>query len=120
MSLAGGLRMSLRQIVPQQWQPFLESLGRERRAWLATLELDGITQARDEPLTGISAADGIEIHIGRQAIRVDEPRAVLVEETDGATQSLDIEDATGRHVMLRFRVARAPGVLDGLAPAERR
>jgi hypothetical protein len=112
--------MGMRQIVPQQWQPFLENLGRERRAWLATLELDGITQARDEPLTEISAADGIEIHVGKHAVRVNEPRAVEVEETEGATQAVQIEDASGRHVMLRFRIAAAPGALDGLAPAERR
>jgi hypothetical protein len=45
---------------------------------------------------------------------------VRVEETaDGAKQALQIDDATGRRLTLRFRVAVAPGALDGLAPTER-
>jgi len=111
--------MIVRQIVPQEWRPFLESLGRERRAWLATLELDGVTQARDEPLLEISARDAIEIHVGRQAIRLDKPKTVRVEENEGATQGIQIEDASGHRLELRFRVAAAPGALDGIAPAER-
>jgi hypothetical protein len=110
--------MTMRQIVPQEWRPFLESLGRERRAWLATLELDGVTQARDEPLIEISASERIEVRVGSQAICLAEPRAVQVEETDGAPQAVEIDDASGRHLSLRFRVAAASGALDGVAPAE--
>jgi hypothetical protein len=45
---------------------------------------------------------------------------VCVEETaEGAAQALQIDDASGRRVTLRFRVAVAPGALDGLAPSER-
>lgn len=120
MALAGACAMSLREIVPQEWRPFLETLGRERRAWLATLDVNGLTEARDEPLTGISVDHGIEIHVGRQAVMVEEPRAVYVDERDGATQGVDIEDARGAHVRLHFRVAAAPGLLDGLAPTERK
>ena len=112
--------MSMRQIVPQDWRPFLENLGRERRAWLATLDVDGLTEARDEPLTGIAVDHGIEIHVGRQAVKVEKPRAVYVDERDGATQGVHIEDASGAHVRLHFRVAEAPGLLDGLAPAEKK
>jgi hypothetical protein len=111
--------MSMRHIVPQDWRPFLENLGRERRAWLATLDVNGITEARDEPLTGIAVDEAIEIHVGRQAVKVEKPRSVHVDEHDGATQAVDIEDANGGHVKLQFRVARAPGLLDGLAPSER-
>jgi hypothetical protein len=119
MGLAGVSGMGMRQIVSQDWRPFLENLGRERRAWLATLDVNGLIEARDEPLTGISVDHGIEIHVGRQAVMVAEPRAVYVEERDGATQGVDIEDARGAHVRLHFRVAAAPGLLDGLAPTER-
>ena len=111
--------MSMRQIVPQEWRQFLENLGRERRAWLASLDVNGVMEARDEPLTEISVGRGIEIHVGRRAVVVDEPRAVYVEEHHGATQGVDIEDARGAHVRLHFRVAEAPGLLDGLAPTER-
>jgi hypothetical protein len=63
---------------------------------------------------------GIDIRIGRRAIHVDEPQAVRVEETaEGAAKALQIDDATGRRLTLRFRIAVAPGALDGLAPAER-
>jgi hypothetical protein len=112
--------MSVREIPAREWPTFLDALGREHRAWLATVERSGLIQAREEPLESISAGDGIEIRIGRQAIRVNQPRAVRVEETaEGATQALQIDDATGHRLTLRFRVAVAPGALDGLAPEER-
>jgi hypothetical protein len=94
--------MSMRQIVPQEWQPFLENLGRERRAWLATLDVNGVTEVRDEPLTGIAVDHAIEIHVGRQAVTVEAPRSVHVDESAGATQGVDIEDMNGAHVKLHF------------------
>ena len=51
---------------------------------------------------------------------VAQPQALRIEETaEGATQALLIDDTTGTRLTLRFRVAAAPGALDGLAPAER-
>jgi hypothetical protein len=112
--------MSVREIPTPEWAPFLERLGREHRAWLATVDRDGRVEAREEPLESISAAKGIDIRLGKKSIRVDEPRCVRIEETEeGAIQALHIEDATRKCVSLRFRVAVAPGALDGLAPAER-
>ena len=112
--------MSVREIPTREWPDFLDRLGREHRAWLATVERGGLVQAREEPLQSISTTNGIEIHIGKQAIRVAEPQAVRVEETaQGTAQALQIDDASGRRVTLRFRVAVAPGALDGLAPGER-
>lgn len=112
--------MSVREIPTREWPVFLDKLGREHRAWLATVDRSGLVEARDQPLESISAAQGIDIRIGTKAIHVDEPQSVRVEETaEGATQALQIDDATGRRVTLRFRVAVAPGALDGIAPAER-
>lgn len=105
-----------------QWRPFLDRLGREHRAWLATVQRAGLIQAREGPLESISAEreKEIEIRIGGQSIRVANPRAVRVEETpEGATQAVHIDDGTAAQVTLRFRIAVAPGALDGLAPAER-
>jgi hypothetical protein len=120
MALAALVMMSMRDIPMSEWRPFLERLGREHRAWLATIERGDLIQAREEPLQSISAANGIEIRIGEQVVRVDEPRALRVEETgEGAPQTLEIDDAAGARVRLRFRVAVAPGALDGLAPGER-
>lgn len=112
--------MSMREIANRDWPEFLDQLGREHRAWLATIERSGRVEAREQPLESISAAEGIDIHVGGKAIHVDEPQAVRVEETaEGATQALQIDDAAGRRLTLRFRVAAAPGALDGLAPGER-
>ena len=112
--------MSVREIPMREWPAFLDKLGRERRAWLATADRSGLVEAREQPLEAISAGQGIDIRIGNKVIHVDEPQAVRVEETvEGATQALQIDDAIGGRLTLRFRVAAAPGALDGLAPAER-
>jgi hypothetical protein len=111
--------MSVREIPSPEWQAFLEKLGREHHAWLATVERSGRVEAREQPLESISVGEGIEIHIGAKAIHVDEPQALHVEETaEGETQALQIDDANGRRLTLRFRVAVPPGALDGLAPGE--
>jgi hypothetical protein len=111
--------MSLREIPTKEWPIFLAKLGREHRAWLATLDRGGRVEAREQPLESIVAGRGIDIRIGHKAFRVDEPQAVRVEETaEGATQAVQIDDATGRRLTLRFRIAVAPGALDGLAPGE--
>jgi hypothetical protein len=112
--------MSVREIPTREWPAFLDKLGREHRAWLATIDRGGRIEAREQPLKSIAIDSGIDIRIGHRAIHIDEPQAVRVEETpEGATQALQIDDATGRRLTLRFRVAVAPGALDGIAPAER-
>ena len=111
----------MREIPTHDWPSFLDRVGREHHAWVATVSRGGKVEAQDEPLDSLSAADGIDIHIGSKAIHVDQPRALHVEETShGAVQALEVEDAVGERVTLRFRVAVAPGALDGLAPGERR
>jgi len=114
------MRMGVREIPTPEWPSFLEKLAREHRAWLATIDRNGRVEAREQPLEAISAGRGIDIRLGDKAIRIDEPRALRIEETaEGATQAIQIDDATGARLTLRFRVAVAPGALDGIAPAER-
>lgn len=111
--------MEHREIPTREWPAFLEKLGREHRAWLATVDRDGRVEACEQPLESIAADKGIDIRIGSQAIHVERPQAMRVEETaDGDTRALQIDDAAGQRLTLRFRVAVAPGALDGLAPAE--
>lgn len=111
--------MNPREIPTHEWGPFLEKLGREHRAWLATVDRAGRVEVREQPLQSITAREGIDIRFDKKAIHVDEPRSVWVEETrEGATQALQIDDTAGGRVTLRFRVAVAPGALDGIAPAE--
>src|SRR5205809_685976 len=108
------------ELPPTQWKAFLEQLGRDHRAWLATVEHAGSTQARDQPLESIAVGDDVEIRIGGKLLRVNGPKAVRVERTvEGATSALEIDDSSDRRLTLRFRIAVAPGALDGLAPAER-
>jgi hypothetical protein len=112
--------MSVREIPAREWPAFLDKLGREHRAWLATVDRGGRVEAREQPLESIAANGGIDIRIGRKVIHVDAPQAVRIEETaEGATEALQVDDATGGRLTLRFRVALAPGALDGIAPAER-
>lgn len=114
------LPMRFEEIPSARWKAFLEQLGRDHRAWLATVERDGSLEARDQPLESISVADDVEIRIGAKVLRVSGPRAVRIEKTaEGATSALEIDDSSGRRLTLRFRVAVAPGAMDGLAPAER-
>ncbi|MGQ0652180.1 MAG: hypothetical protein ACT4P4_07940 [Betaproteobacteria bacterium] len=111
--------MSLRELASREWPAFLEELGRDHRAWLATVDRAGSVVVRDQPLESIAAANGILIHIGGKAIHVDEPQGVRIESTEeGATSAVQIDDATGGRTTLRFRVAVAPGALNGIAPAE--
>jgi hypothetical protein len=116
----GGARMSMREIPLPEWRHFLDQLAREHRAWLATVERGGRVEVREQPLESISAGEGIDIHIGAKAIHIDAPQVVRVDEAAaGVAQGLQIDDAAGQRVTLRFRVAAPPGELDGLAPAER-
>jgi hypothetical protein len=109
--------MRVREIPMSEWSSFLEDLGRVHRAWLGTVDRAGRIEVREEPLKSIAANGGIDIRIGQRAIHVNEPRAVRVEETsEGVTQALQIDDATGRRVTLRFRVAQPPSSLDGITP----
>ena len=111
--------MSLREIPASEWRSFLEKLGREHRAWLVTVDRAGRVEVREQPLQSIVADAGIDIRFDNEVIHVDEPRSVRVEETEeGATEALQIDDGADARVTLRFRVAVAPGALDGLAPGE--
>lgn len=112
--------MSVRELPSSAWPQFFEELGRDRRAWLATVDRSGSVEAREQPLESISAGERIAIHIGGRAIYVNEPQAVRVESTaEGAPSAVQIDDATGRRLTLRFRISVAPGALDGIAPSER-
>ena len=109
----------MRAIPARDWPSYLERVAREHRAWVATVYRGGKIEAQDEPLDSISSSDGIDIRVGSKTIHIDKPRALHVEETrEGAVQALEVADAAGERVTLRFRVAVAPGALDGLAPGE--
>jgi pimeloyl-ACP methyl ester carboxylesterase len=125
----------LREIPPAEWEAFLEKFSREHRAWLASIEQAGAAaglgvQMSDRPLRAVTADTaaggiaGIEIRLQDQppaemAVRVEAPSRLRVDETpEGSTRMLEIEDGRGQRTRIRFRVAVAPGLLDGVAPGE--
>jgi hypothetical protein len=114
--------MSLHEIPVQEWDPFLDDFSREHRAWLASVErahpgAPVRLEVGERPLRSIEAdaVRGIEIRFEHAAVRIEAPRSLRVDEAGG----LEIEDWSGERVRLRFRIAAPPGLLDGLAPAER-
>ena len=109
-----------RRIPIRDWPAFFSDLAGEHRAWLTTIERDDGIEVFEEPLQSISVGtQTLDIRVGGQTIHIDQPRVVTVEESaEGALQVMRIDDTSGRQVHLHFRVAVAPGVLDGIAPAE--
>jgi hypothetical protein len=113
--------MEPREIAVPDWDPFLDEFSREHRAWLASVERahPGAAprlEVGEQPLRSIEsdAVYGIEIRFQDGAVRVEAPKTLRVDDA-----GLEIEDWSGERVRLRFRVAARPGVMDGLAPAER-
>jgi hypothetical protein len=119
-SLSEDAGMSLRQIPPRERTTFLQRFALEHRGWLATLDRDGRIQARDEPLQTISTDAGIDIRLGGNSFHIpDADRVWLEEAASGGVERLQIDDAAGSILTLRFRATVPTDAVDGLAPAER-
>jgi Family of unknown function (DUF5335) len=128
--------MRAQEVPAVEWAPFLEQFGRDHRGWLATVERaqrgrSPEIEVRERPLIAIvseSRADrvvDIQFHFHpdlqpTDQIHVSSPRAVYVElNDDGAAQGMEIENARGERVHVRFRGALPEGLLmDGVAPSE--
>jgi hypothetical protein len=127
--------MSVREIAPAHWEEFLEEFSRRHRAWLATVDRlyageSHHTEAVERPLRSIiprmiaRRIVGIDIRFqedsqAREAVRVDAPTSVRVDETtEGTALGLEIVDEAGECTRLRFRAAPRPELLDGVAPGE--
>lgn len=55
-----------------------------------------------------------------QALRIDSPRALVIERAaDGSVQGLRVDDAADHSTLLHFRTTVPPEMLDGLADTER-
>ena len=128
--------MRAQEVPPVEWGTFLEQFGRDHRGWLATVEREQRSgspeiEVRERPLIAIVSerhADRVvDIHIHfhpdlqpTDQIHVSSPKAVYVElNDDGAAQGVEIENARGERVHVRFRGALPEGLLmDGVAPSE--
>ncbi|MGH9329593.1 MAG: hypothetical protein ACRD09_04055, partial [Vicinamibacterales bacterium] len=125
--------MSLREIPAAEWPEFLENFTRGHRAWLATVDrglpgAPGHIEVFERPLRSVTPdvsagrVIGIEIRFQEdsgEAIRIDAPASVRVEETmEGAARVLEIHDKGGECTRIRFRAVQLPEMLDGVAPGE--
>jgi Family of unknown function (DUF5335) len=122
--------MPTREIQRNEWVSFFDSFSSRHRGWLVTVEImdpeiGDQTEARDLPLEGITAElnergpDQIEIIVGNQADRhvsntVVDPRQVWLKSSDeGADEVLEIK-GENETVLIRFRSAMLPELVDGL------
>ena len=122
--------MPTQEIQRNEWVSFFDSFSRRHRGWLVTVEImdpeiGDQTEARDLPLEGITAelnergTDQIEIIVGNQADShvsnsVVDPKQVWLKSSDvGADEVLEIKRENGT-VLIRFRSAVLPELVDGL------
>jgi len=122
--------MPTREIQRNEWVSFFDSFSSRHQGWLVTVqimdpEIGDQTEARDLPLEGITAElnergpDQIEIIIGNQADRhvtntVVDPRQLWLKSNDeGADEVLEIK-GENETVLIRFRSAMLPELVDGL------
>jgi hypothetical protein len=122
--------MSIREIPEANWEEFLEGFSRGHRAWLATIDsvppgrVDAIERRLASVTPEMRADQVVAIDIrfhddAREAIRIDRPASIRVDETsEGTVQALEIVEAEGNRTRIRFRSAPSPEMLDGLAPGE--
>ena len=121
--------MTIHDIPPSAWRPFLERFSREHRAWLATVygleqgtpvrlvrsvAIRSVTleESGSDRLLRITFGDGI-------SLCVPHPCAVRVQRTsDGAECALEVDTLDGAFVRVAFRAIAAPEQLDGVAPGE--
>ncbi len=125
----------MREIPAIEWPEFLAQFNREHRAWLATIErarpgTPRATEAVECPLESVTPelrarrVVGIDIRFlddarAREAIRVDAPASLRVDETaEGTVRGVEIQDERGECVRIQFRAAPLPEALDGIAPGE--
>jgi hypothetical protein len=127
--------VTARDIPQSEWPAVLQEFSREHRAWLATVErIDSIgshhVEAVERPLSSVvpemaaRRVIGIAIQFqedshGRNAVHVDTPTHLRMDQTDtGTARELEIENEHGERTRIRFRAIPLPEALDGMAPGE--
>jgi hypothetical protein len=123
--------VTTREIPRQEWTEFFDGFSRRHEGWLASVEtlgpLGAQVEARDQPLTGITAdRDGtntISVLLGGKPGTdsghiIEKPSRVLVEEDAGAVLALQIQTESGESTLVTFRAAVAPELVDGIASAD--
>ena len=123
--------MKTKRIPRSEWPTFFDSFSRQHEGWLATLEIfatDIGAQVEERELAFEGVVDESDEALGNQIIimmgakpddhithTIDRPTDVSLEQTDeGADVALAIRSEAGALVLLRFRSAMLPEMVDGV------
>lgn len=113
----------------ERWPEFLDTLSRQHRAWLTTID-PPVRGVEDRPLRAVEpiresgVLSAIEISFaggsGGETVRVEHPVALRLHQTpEGADRAIEITDDEGSCTRVGFRTTPAPSdMLDGIAPGE--
>jgi hypothetical protein len=121
--------MQAREIPRSEWTSFLQGFSSQHQGWLANVErrqhADGrLPILQEQPLIEIRVdpeADQINLLFGRPDGGqfndvVKEPmRVKFLEAAPGAHAGLEIQSVDGTSLVLRFRSAMPPEMIDGIA-----
>jgi len=121
--------MTITEIPREEWVTFFYGFNQRHKGWLVNTEVvsdevPGQIEAYEMPFEGITPelgdrADEIEIIVGETADQhlshtVEFPTHIYLHQTpEGADESLEIQSPSER-VVLRFRSAILPEMVDGL------
>jgi len=122
--------MSTREVTRNEWHSFFEVFSKQHEGWLATLEIMG-NQVGDQPeavelpIEGISLnsenePESVVISFGRSTEDhvshwIERPKHIwLSTTTEGAHDSLQIEEEDNQKTLLHFRSPMLPELVDGV------
>jgi Family of unknown function (DUF5335) len=122
--------MANRQIPRGDWSGFLEEFSRRHDGWLVSVRVlspmvGWQVESRQLALQGVSSdreGTSISVHLGASpgphvGHVISRPSDVWVEEENGVERGLEVESADGTKMLLEFRVALPPEMVDGLVGA---
>ena len=115
-----------RHVPAGEWQAVLEQIGREHRAWLATVHIldhqGTVSRCDQRPVKGATAiADAVRLDFfdDGHSVYVPRPCNLRIQETEpGLRQAMEFDTADGQLIRVAFRATARPEQLDGVAPGE--
>jgi hypothetical protein len=127
--LSRGRPMTLHNVPPSEWRPFLDRFSREHRAWIATIHgvVGGtpVTRVPCAALKSVTLEDGVcgpvlrVTFLNGVSLSAVRPCAMRVQQmSNGAECAVEVDTADAGFIRLAFRAAALPEQLDGVAPGE--
>jgi hypothetical protein len=116
------------EIARDEWVTFFNGFSQQHQRWLVTIEvfdpdLGAQVEAQELALRGITAdsdGDSIAINLGRTELEhlthiISDPTHARLKQTEaGASEALEIESASGKTTLIRFRSVVLPETVDGI------